>query len=163
MTRFGDSLRRRPWSLQRKLVAAMTTVMAVVLLVVGVVCVVTLHASVTTVVDKQLASSMAAFSHSVDKYRDVTPGVGPNDEKPLTGFGGQAPGTVIMLLNDGVVTDSAMFSDSEPAPLNAEAIRQIEGRDWVDGERQNLDVAGLGHMRMQSVAHDEVQTNRLLP
>ncbi|WP_261379949.1 sensor histidine kinase [Rhodococcus rhodochrous] len=136
----------------------MTTVMAVVLLVVGVVCVVTLHASVTTVVDKQLTSSMAAFRHAVDKYRDVTPGVGPNDEKPLTDFGGQAPGTVIMLLNDGVVTDSAVFSGSEPAPLNDEAISQIEGRDWADGERQDLAVAGLGHMRMQSVVHDENTT-----
>lgn len=159
MTWLGRFPGRGPWSLQRKLVAALTTVIAVVLLVVGVVCVVTLRASVTAVVDKQLTGSMAAFSHAVDKYRDgtpvVVPGVDPHYVKPLIEFGGQAPGTMIALLNDGVVIDSAVFSDSEPAPLNSDAIRQIEGSAWASGERQDFDVAGLGDMRMQSLAHDE--------
>ncbi|GAF44258.1 putative two-component histidine kinase [Rhodococcus wratislaviensis NBRC 100605] len=141
------------------MVAALTTVIAVVLLVVGVVGVVTLRASVTTVVDKQLTGSMSVFSHSVDKYRDgspvATPGVDPNYVKPLTAFGGQAPGTVIVLLDDGVVTDSAVFSDSDPVPLSSEAIAQIENKEWADNRRQDFDVAGLGDMRMESLAHDE--------
>lgn len=162
MTWPGRLIGRGPWSLQRKLVVAMTTVMAVVLLVVGVVCVVTLRASVTTVVDKQLAGSMAAFSHSVDKYRNgsegAKPGSDPKYVKPLTEFGGQAPGTVIVLIDSGVVTDSAVFSDSEPVSLNSDAVRQIETSALTSGQRQNADIEGLGSMRVESLTHNENQT-----
>ncbi|KJF24625.1 MULTISPECIES: ATP-binding protein [unclassified Rhodococcus (in: high G+C Gram-positive bacteria)] len=149
--------RRSPWGLQRRLVTAMTGVMAAILLVVAIVSIISLRTSVTSLVDSQLTGSMASFSHLIDKYlgdpeTDSATGA-MRGRKPLTDYAGQAPGTVILLMDNGIVADSAVFSDSESAPLNAEAVTQVRNHDWADGERQNITLAGVGELRMESIAH----------
>ncbi|MFE4499677.1 ATP-binding protein [Rhodococcus sp. NPDC056743] len=157
MPTLAGVLRRRPWGLQKRLVIAMTGVIAVILLVVAVASIISLRTSVTRLVDSQLTGSMASFSHLIDKYLG-DPGTDPSTgamrgRKPLTDYAGQAPGTVILLLDNGTVVDSAVFSDSESVPLNAEAVTQVQNHDWADGERQDLTLAGVGDMRMESIAH----------
>ena len=125
-------------------------------MVVAVASVFILRTSVTKVVDKQLTGSMASFNHLVDKYlsKPVTDPANsdPKNRKPLTEFGGQAPGTVIVIMDNGTIVDSAVFSDSESVPLNSDAVTQVQNRDWEDGERTNIELAGVGDMRMESFA-----------
>ncbi|WP_368497414.1 sensor histidine kinase [Herbiconiux sp. A18JL235] len=153
---------RRPWTLRSRLVVGTAAVVTAVLVTVGVVSSVTLASSITHVVDTQLSASMSSFTYAVEKYRygvmiDSGRHIDPHPEKPLTDYTGQAPGTVIALLDEGsgdgsggvaTVIDSARFSDSDAEALPPAVVAQLEAASLEPGTQQTLQLDGLGSYRV---------------
>lgn len=181
----GTSRPPVPWSLRRRLVVGIGAVVAVVLIAVGVISIVTLNASVTTVVDRQLAGSLSALEHSVAKSRGsartstdpsiAAPSTGPTQsptqnptqnptqsppQKPtqndirkgftknLTEFVGHGRGTIIALVQDGDVLDSALFSDADATALSSRVVAQIAEAATSPDPRQTVQLSGLGGYRL---------------
>lgn len=140
---------RTPWTLRRRLVFSVASVVAVVLILVGVVSAATLSASVTTVVNNQLAGSMLALEYSVDKYKSGKKGPdGKTWSKNLIDFTGHGPGTFIALVRNGDVVDSALFSSSDAVVLSPE----VEASVLVDTAEpgiHNHELPDLGEYRIQ--------------
>lgn len=105
----------RPRTLSKQLVYGVAALVTVVTLGGGALSVYSLHTYVTTMSDAEVTHSLAAFEHSVEKYRALP---STDDDDPLTDFTGQAPGTLIAVLQGNSVVNSAIFSDedTEPAP-----------------------------------------------
>jgi len=142
----------RPWTLRRRLVVGIGTVVAAVFVIVGVVGVITLAASVTTVVDTQLAGSMSGLSHTVERLRnDDSP---PTDSsgrpyvKPFVDYTGHGAGTIIALAADGEIVDSAQFSDETATVLDDAVISRLEQVSNEAEGRSTVALPGLGTYRL---------------
>ncbi|MGK9147638.1 HAMP domain-containing histidine kinase [Plantibacter flavus] len=159
--------RRHPWSLQRRLVTGIAAVIAAVLAVSGVLTVVTVNASVTTVVDTQLTGSMEAFEHSVVKFYDQQAAGGtvgnpdanrgdPGYVKPFVDYVGHGPGTLIALVSNGEVVDSARFTKSDANPLDVRTQALIEEAVADGGSmRENTELGSLGGYRLEFLTHGD--------
>lgn len=127
-------------------------VVATVLIAVGTMSVLTLRASVTGIVDSQLAAAADGFTYSVTKYRSTALPSGarpePGSMKPLSQVVGQAPGNVVLLVRDGQVVDSALFGDGDAGPVPADAIAELAHESWVGAEAETTWLPGLGLYRM---------------
>jgi len=158
--------KRHPWSLQRRLVTGIAAVVAAVLALSGILTVVTVNASVTDVVDTQLTGSMEAFEHSVVKFYDQqtaadgvpNPDAGrgePGYVKPFVDYVGHGPGTLIALVSDGEVVDSARFTKSAATQLNVRTQALLEEAVAEGGTaRENIELGSLGGYRLQFLQHD---------
>jgi two-component system sensor histidine kinase TrcS len=152
----------RPWTLRRRLVVGIGTVVAAVLVVVGVVSVITLAASVTTVVDTQLSGSMSGLSHTVERLRN---GDSPNTDrsgkpyvKPFVDYTGHGAGTIIALAVDGTIEDSAQFSDEAATTLDPEVIATLEQASQTAESRSTVSLPGLGTYRLATQLDSEGNT-----
>ena len=126
-------------------VSALVTVVA---LTIGALSVYSLHAYVTAMSDSEVSHSLAAFEHSYDKLGDVDRG--QDGGVDLSDFTGQAPGTLIAILNRGAVVGSAVFSDGETVTLPAAAVASIESADWKDESPRTVALGELGNYRAVS-------------
>lgn len=138
----------RPRSLRRQLVLGVTAIVTVVLVAVGMLSVYSLHTYVSTMSDTEVSRSLAAFSHSYDKYDNFS-----DDENnhALTAFVGQAPGNLIAVLHDGEVVQSAVFSDGEPHPAPVEVTRALDAQSWDDADGpRTIKLPTLGSYRLAS-------------
>lgn len=159
--------KRHPWSLQRRLVTGIAAVIAAVLAVSGILTVVTVSASVTAVVDTQLTGSMEAFEHSVVKFydpqtsvtgaADASAGRGePGYVKPFVDYVGHGPGTLIALISDGEVVDSARFTQSNATPLNVRTQALLEAAVAERSTaRVNTELGSLGGYRLEFLDHGD--------
>jgi len=133
-------------------VVGVSGVVATVLIAVGTMSVLTLRASVTGIVDSQLAAAADGFTYSVTKYRSTALPSGarpePDSMKPLSQVVGQAPGNVVLLVRDGRVVDSALFGDGDAGPVPADAIAELARESWVGEESETVWLPGLGLYRM---------------
>jgi two-component system sensor histidine kinase TrcS len=150
-----------PWTLRRRLVVGITAVVAAVLVFMGLLSIVTLSASTNAVADTQLTASMSALSRSVDKYGgapDTSPGRGSSGrDKPLVDFVGHGRGTVIAIVADGTVLDSALFSDTGAVVPGADALTAIDEAvaDPAEaGQNRTLDLGELGSYRIATELND---------
>ena len=118
---------RAPWTLRRRLVVGIAGVVAAVLLGTGLLSIAVLSSSTNAVADTQLTASLSALSRSVDKFRGPPAGGGREHVhdhdgggmvKTLVDFVGHGRGTVIAVLVDGEVDDSALFSDTGAVALS---------------------------------------------
>jgi hypothetical protein len=130
------------------MVLGATAVIAIALLSTGLVSVITVAASVTSVVDSQLSASMAAFANSVDRLRRIQ----QTDEakgfkKPLIDFVGHPSGSVIALMHNGVIIDSASFSEQESVPCAATVGAQLVAGSTLGPRVETLQLEGLGEYR----------------
>jgi len=148
-----------PWTLRRRLVVGIAGVVAAVLLGTGLLSIAVLSTSTNTVADAQLTASLSALSQSVDKFRAPKPGGGHGGgtRKTFVDFVGHGRGTVIAVVTDGAVADSALFSDTGAVVLSTDAIEAIElaAADLEPaGENRSLDLGGLGSYRIATVVND---------
>lgn len=140
---------RAPWTLRRRLVFSVASVVAVVLALVGVVSAASLRSSVTSVVNNQLAGSMLALEYSVEKYKSGKHGPdGKAWSKDLVEFTGHGPGTFIALVRDGAVEDSALFSSSDAVVLSQDVAASVLD-DTAEPGIHNHELPGLGEYRIQ--------------
>ena len=149
-----------PWPIRRRLVVGIASLVASVLLLMGILSIVSLSKATTTVADNQLAASTSALSRSVDKY-GVTGGsagsasrTGP--DKQLVDFVGHGRGTLIAAMVDGRVTDSALFSDTGAVLLTDDVTDAIEAAVAVaaqDGGNRTLDLGHLGSYRIATIVN----------
>lgn len=148
--------RRTPWTLRRRLVVSTTALVVVVIAIVGTVSVVSLGASVTRVVGAQLTGSMSALEVSVAKYRPLVPPPVSTDkpkypEKRLAEFVGHAPSTIIALMRDGDIIDSARFTRDGAEPLREPVVVSLEEHLLDSGlGRGSFEIEGLGLYRVQA-------------
>ncbi|NYD67989.1 sensor histidine kinase [Agromyces atrinae] len=153
---------RAPWTLRRRIVVGTTTLVAAVLVAVGAISVVTLGASLTKVVDTQLTGSMNALDYSVEKYMPIVPD--PNAKYPkkeLADFIGHAPNTIIALMQDCEIVDSARFTDGGASPLRGEVVTQLETTVLDSGPaisgRTTVELPDLGPYRVQTTINESGQ------
>ncbi|MGV0740941.1 sensor histidine kinase [Mycolicibacterium sp. XJ870] len=140
-----------PRSLRRQLVLGVTSIVTVVLIAVGVLSVYSLHTYVSTMSDTEVQRSLAAFSHSFEKLRDKEEMHEiANDAEALTAFVGQAPGNLIAVLHDGVVVQSAVFSDGEPHPAPVAVVKALEAQSWASAQPRSVKLPVLGSYRVCS-------------
>jgi two-component system, OmpR family, sensor histidine kinase TrcS len=136
----------RTWPLRKQVVVGVSAVMMTVLVVVGTMSVLTLRSSITGVIDTQLSAAANSFSQACAKYRSTPLPSGalpaPTAMKPLDQLIGQSPGNIVVRMQDGVVVDSAMFSDGEAVTPSPEVLAELVARvnpdagaekDWLDG------------------------------
>lgn len=144
----------RTWSLRRQLVVGVSAVVMVVLVAVGTASVLTLRATVASIVDTQLAAAADGFGYSVTKYRTTPLPSGelpaPGTMKPLIHVVGQAPGNIVVLVRDGQVVDSALFGDGDAGPVPRAAIADIAERSWTPSQPESMWLPELGMYRMAS-------------
>lgn len=154
MSPVGDARGWRTWTLRRQVTVGVSAVVIAVLLTAGTVSVVTLHKSVTDLIDAQLAVAADGFSYSATKFRTTPRQDGtlapPGSMKPLTQLVGQAPGNVVALVQDGAVVDSALYMDGDAAPAPPEAVSEIDGMSWANSGPQTVDLPGLGDYLLDS-------------
>ncbi|BDI22966.1 two-component sensor histidine kinase [Herbiconiux sp. L3-i23] len=122
--------------------------LSAVLVAVGAVSLVTVTTTTASVADNQLTASLDGFEHTV---RKVTDNPDRRLGKPLVDFVGQAPGSVIALVRDGQVVDSASFSSEDPSRLGPAAVAQLETSDFTDERKHTVSLAGMGDYRVDSV------------
>ncbi|BBX27520.1 sensor histidine kinase [Mycolicibacterium alvei] len=140
-----------PRSLRRRLVLGVSAIVSVALFAVGALSVYSLHTYVTTMSDTEVSRSLAAFSHSLEKWRESQGGHEITaDTRALTAFVGQAPGNLIAVLHDGEVIQSAVFSDGEPHPAPAEVTRALDTHNWIDERPRTVKLPVLGAYRLAS-------------
>jgi two-component system, OmpR family, sensor histidine kinase TrcS len=133
------------------LVLGVSAIVTVALFAVGALSVYSLHTYVTTMSDTEVSRSLAAFSHSLEKWRESQDGHEiAADADALTAFVGQAPGNLIAVLHDGEVIQSAVFSDGEPQPAPAEVTRALDTYDWTDEHPRTVKLPVLGSYRLAS-------------
>lgn len=135
MTRLRAPRRWWPQSLRRQLILGVTAVVTVVLLAVGAVSVLILRMYVMSMIDSEVSRSLAAASQSFE-----------DDGK----FVGQMQGSVLAVVRDGAVVQTAMFVGDEPTSAPPDVVRDIEARSWADGPPQTVKLADANYYRMQS-------------
>ena len=142
----------RSWPLRKQLVVGVCAVVMAVLIGVGTMSVLTLRASVTGIVDTQLAAAADGYSQSVTKYRSTPLPSGsipePTAMKPLIYLIGQAPGNIVVLIRNGIVVDSAMFGDGEAAPPPPDDLAALAARAGSVGSTETLWLPNLDKYMM---------------
>ncbi|MCT7657437.1 sensor histidine kinase [Mycobacterium deserti] len=140
------------WTLLRQLVVGVSAVVMVALVTFGTVSVLSLRSSVLGIIDAQLSGSADGFSQSVTKYRTTPLPTGqlppPGAMKPLRYLIGQAPDSVIALVQNGKVVDSAHFIGGEARPAPEAAVGAIADMSWSGVEPRTVELPGLGWYRM---------------
>nr|WP_284230917.1 MULTISPECIES: HAMP domain-containing sensor histidine kinase [unclassified Mycolicibacterium] len=132
-------------------VSALVTVVA---LTIGGLSVYSLHAYVTAMSDDEVSHSLAAFEHSyVTKPQ-------PDGGMALSAFTGQAPGTLIAVLDDGEVVASAVFSDDQTIAASPAAVASIQSQDWGRPSPRTVKLGDLGNYRV--VSSEEGDGQRLV-
>lgn len=142
----------RSWTLLRQLVVGVSAVVMIAVATIGAMSVVTLRASVLSILDNMLDASADGCTYSAAKYRN-TPGPdgelpAPGSMKPLTNLVGQAPGNVVALIQDGQIVDSAYFLDGEARTAPPSAVAEIQRLTWTDPEPRSIELPELGWYRM---------------
>lgn len=148
----------RSWTLLRQLVVGVSVVVMIALVSVGALTVMTLRSSVLGIIDTQLSVAADGGISSVAKYRSTPlPGgqmPAPGAMKPLTHLIGQAPGNIVVLIQNGQVVDSAYFGDGDAQVAPPAAVETIAGLSWTDPQHRTVELPGLGWYRMASRAGD---------
>lgn len=148
----------RSWTLLKQLVVGVSVVVMLAVATIGAASVLTLRSSVLGIIDAQLAGAAQGCVSSVIKYRS-TPGPdgqlpAPGAMKPLVNLIGQAPGNVVVLIQDGQVVDSAHFGDGDAEQAPPGAVSAIAQMSWADPQPHSVEVPGLGWYRMVGRAGD---------
>lgn len=137
----------RPRTLSRQLVGGVAVLVTVVTFGTGALSVYSLHTYMTTMSDAEVRHSLAAFEHSYDKLRKGPSGA---DGEPLTDFIGQAPGTLIAVMDGDSVVDSVLFSDGDTDPTPGPAVNSLQSTAWNGAQPQTVELNGLGRYRAAS-------------
>lgn len=132
----------RPRTLSKQLVGGVAVLVTVVTFGTGALSVYSLHTYMTTMSDAEVEHSLAAFEHSYEKS-----GL---DGEPLTDFIGQAPGTLIAVMDGDSVVDSAMFSEGDTDATPGPAVNSLQSAAWDTDEPHTVELDGLGRYRAAS-------------
>ncbi len=138
-----------PWTIRRRLVVGIVSIVAVILGSFGIVSIVSMSAAFTTVVDTQLAASMSALNHAVEKQRRV--GAEATDARRLVDFASSGPEAIAAIVRDGRVIDSALFLDPDAEELSAAAGIQLASAAAASlaGERaESVEIPAVGSYRI---------------
>ncbi|GAB7069921.1 HAMP domain-containing histidine kinase [Mycobacterium hodleri] len=142
----------RPRTLSRQLVGGVAVLVTVVTFGTGALSVYSLHTYMTTMSDAEVEHSLAAFEHSYEKVRVGPSGAGG---EPLTDFIGQAPGTLIAVMDGDSVVDSAMFSEGDTDETPGPAVNSLQLASWNTDQPQTIELDGLGRYRAVSTEVDD--------
>lgn len=125
-------------TLVRQLVVGVSAVVSTAVIGVGAAAVLSLRDEVESLSDVQVSNSLAAFSYSYAKAR----------RGEIITFPGQAPGTVIAVLSDGLPVFSASFSDGAPVAAPDDALSALQSMDWTSGDPVTVRLGELGPHRV---------------
>ena len=129
-------------SLLRQLVIGVCGVVSAAVMGIGAMAILGLRDEVVTLSDNQVAHSLAAFDYW---YAGHGSDVG---ETGITGYPGQAPGTVIALMRGQSPVLTAVFSDGETVSATDAVARAFASIGWRDNRPQTVRLADLGSHRV---------------
>lgn len=133
-------------SLRWQLATGVSAIVSTALIGVGAVAVMGLRDEVRSLSDSQLAHSLAAFDYWYAKADRPT----VIDASELERFPGQAPGTVIALLRNGVPASAVVINDGEPAKAPADVAADLSSLDWRASDPRTVRLGTLGEHRVGS-------------
>ena len=149
-----DRPRWLPKSLRRQLLWGVLAVVSVVLVTVGIVSVLSLRGYVNSMSDADVVNSLDALGHSYTKYRNGQQNSPDGSTKPVAQamlqFTDQTPENLIVVLHNGTVIGSAVFSEAEARPASADVVRAIEAQRWTGGPPRTERLGSLGFYRVDS-------------
>jgi two-component system sensor histidine kinase TrcS len=140
----------RPRTLRRQLVVGVSSVVTVVMLLVGVASVVSLRSYVNTLNDAEVDESLDALTHSFTRYQHGESGHRTDVEHAMLGFTGQNTGNVIAAIHHGDVIGSAVFFEDDSRPARPDVIAAIRAQPWRDGQLRTVTLGSLGSYRVSS-------------
>ena len=140
----------RPRTLRRQLVVGVSSVVTVVMLLVGVASVVSLRSYVNTLNDAEVDESLDALTHSFTRYQHGESGHRTDVEHAMLGFTGQNTGNVIAVIHHGDVIGSAVFFEDDSRPARPDVIAAIKAQPWRDGQLRTVTLGSLGSYRVSS-------------
>ena len=140
----------RPRTLRRQLVVGVSSVVTVVMLLVGVASVVSLRSYVNTLNDAEVDESLDALTHSFTRYQHGESGHRGDVEHAMLGFTGQNTGNVIAVIHHGDVIGSAVFFEDDSRPARPDVIAAIRAQPWRDGQLRTVTLGSLGSYRVSS-------------
>ncbi len=140
----------RPRTLRRQLVVGVSSVVTVVMLLVGVASVVSLRSYVNTLNDAEVDESLDALTHSFTRYQHGESGHRADVEHAMLGFTGQNTGNVIAAIHHGDVIGSAVFFEDDSRPARPDVIAAIRAQPWRDGQLRTVTLGSLGSYRVSS-------------
>ncbi|WP_445168557.1 sensor histidine kinase [Mycolicibacterium sp. Dal123E01] len=142
----------RPRTLSRQLMFGVSSLVSVVVLLVGALSIYTLREYVTAASDSEVTHSLAAFKHAFDDGPATDP-----PGKQLIKFTGQSAGTIIAVMSDDRVVQAATFDDDGASPAPAEAVAALETIRWSGDALQSVDFGALGRYRVASTVGGQGQ------
>ena len=140
----------RPRTLRRQLVVGVSSVVTVVMLLVGVASVVSLRSYVNTLNDAEVDESLDALTHSFTRHQHGESGHRGDVEHAMLGFTGQNTGNVIAVIHHGDVIGSAVFFEDDSRPARPDVIAAIKAQPWRDGQLRTVTLGSLGSYRVSS-------------
>ena len=144
---------RAHWSLRRRIMVGAAAVIAGALLLTGAISVATVSASVTSVIDHQLEASTDALTHSIERLRS-NPNMSSTDpkgfDKPMVDFVGHGSGSIIALMQDGEILDSAEFTGQDAVPLSQQVVDELTAAVTATPALESVMLTGLGEYRVSA-------------
>nr|WP_041301497.1 HAMP domain-containing sensor histidine kinase [Mycolicibacterium rhodesiae] len=133
--------------MSRQLMVGVCVLVTVCVLGVGALSVYSLQTFVVAAADDDIARSLSTFEHSIAdliKHDESVSSAG------LLRFTGQGSDTMIAIMRDGRVVQSARFDNDGPATASAAALRTLEAMRWTP-EPQTVDFGAMGKYRVGSI------------
>lgn len=130
----------RPNSLGRQLMGGVCLLVVVAVLAVGGLSIYALRSYMIALSDVELAHSLASFQHSVSTR--------PGEGEPLADFTGQASGTIIVLMRDGRIVESAAFDDTGPQQVPTAVLTRLAALSTAVDRPQTIDLDENGAYRV---------------
>ena len=133
--------------MSRQLMVGVSALVTVCVMGVGVLSIYSLQTYVVAAADDDIARSLSTFEHSIADLVEHDGSVGSGG---LLRFTGQGSDTMIAIMRDGRIVQSADFDDNGPAPASESARRALEAVRWTP-EPQTVDFGAMGKYRVGSV------------
>ncbi|TDO14182.1 two-component system sensor histidine kinase TrcS [Mycobacterium sp. BK086] len=142
----------RPRTVSRQLMIGVSSLVSVVVLLVGALSIYTLREYVAAASNSEVMHSLAALKHSFAEAPAGDPA-----GRQLIKFTGQSAGTVIAVMNGGRVVQAATFDDAGARPAPAEAVTALETIRWTGDAPQSVDFGDLGRYRVAATESGDGQ------
>ena len=137
----------RPWTLRRQLIAAISLLLVVLSVIIGLVSVLALRGYLIDRLDAQIAEATSRFQAVVDRPDGPYGGEHPDSPAPALPLSGLPPGTIGAFIGDGPIRGAILGAELGTTVLSAEqaaALRSVP----TDGTAVTVDLGELGEYRV---------------
>lgn len=148
---------RRPWTLRRQLIAAISLLLVVLTVLIGLVSVLALRGYLIDRLDDQLAAATSRFQIAVGRPDGPYGGEHPDSPAPFLPLAGLPPGAIGAFITDAQIQGAILGDELATTYLTDEqaaALRAVP----VDGSAVTVDLGKLGEYRVAATPTDAGET-----
>ena len=139
------------WTLRRQLIAAISLLLVILSVIIGLVSVVALRGYLTDRLDEQLAAATSRFQSVVDRADGPYNGEHPDSPAPALPLSGLQPGSIGAFIDDGLIS-GAILGDQLGTTVLTEAQSAALRSVPTDGTAVTVDLGDLGSYRASATA-----------